>query len=253
MPISVVINTYNAETHLARVLESVKNFDEILICDMESTDSTLKIASQYGCRIITFPKGDITIVEPARQFAIDAATYPWILVVDSDELVTPSLRDFLYKTIDRNNAPAGIAIPRKNYFMGRFMHCHYPDYLLRFFRKEGTVWPAIIHISPIVKGKIERIPSNEEDKAFIHLANDSIYSIIKKTNDYTDNELNKKKATLGVGSLLWRPLFRFFKAYIIKGGFRDGAPGFIRSVNEGIYQFILVSKIIEKRINSKRQ
>lgn len=75
----------------------------------------------------------------------------------------------------------------------------------------------------------------------------------KKTNDYTDNELNKKKATLGVGSLLWRPLFRFFKAYIIKGGFRDGAPGFIRSVNEGIYQFILVSKIIEKRINSKRQ
>lgn len=253
MPISVVINTYNAETHLARVLESVKNFDEILICDMESTDSTLKIASQYGCRIITFPKGDITIVEPARQFAIDAATHPWVLVVDADELVTPSLRDFLYKTTDRDDAPAGIAIPRKNYFMGRFMHCHYPDYILRFFRKEGTVWPPIIHISPIVKGKIERIPSNEEDKAFIHLANDSIYSITKKTNDYTDNELNKKKATLGVGSLLWRPLFRFFKAYIIKGGFRDGAPGFIRSVNEGIYQFILVSKIIEKRINSKRQ
>ena len=45
--ISVVINTYNAEKDLARVLESVKGFDEIVICDMESTDSTLNIAKKY--------------------------------------------------------------------------------------------------------------------------------------------------------------------------------------------------------------
>ncbi len=38
--ISVVINTYNAEKHLQQVLDSVKGFDEVLICDMQSTDST---------------------------------------------------------------------------------------------------------------------------------------------------------------------------------------------------------------------
>ena len=32
--ISVVINTYNAEEHLKVVLEAVKDFDEIVICDM---------------------------------------------------------------------------------------------------------------------------------------------------------------------------------------------------------------------------
>ena len=42
--ISVVVNTYNAEQHLKGVLESVKDFDEIVICDMESTDHTLDIA-----------------------------------------------------------------------------------------------------------------------------------------------------------------------------------------------------------------
>ena len=31
--ISVVINTYNAEQHLDKVLTAVKDFDEILICD----------------------------------------------------------------------------------------------------------------------------------------------------------------------------------------------------------------------------
>ena len=71
--ISVVINTYNAEKFLLQVLESVKDFDEIVVCDMESTDHTLDIARQYGCRIVTFPKGDCNIVEPACQFALDAA------------------------------------------------------------------------------------------------------------------------------------------------------------------------------------
>ena len=80
--ISVVINTYNAEKFLLQVLESVKDFDEIVVCDMESTDHTPDIARQYGCRIVTFPKGDCNIVEPARQFALDAARGPWILVVD---------------------------------------------------------------------------------------------------------------------------------------------------------------------------
>lgn len=54
--ISVVVNTYNAEQHLKKVLESVKDFDEIVICDMESTDHTLDIAKEYGCKIVCFPK-----------------------------------------------------------------------------------------------------------------------------------------------------------------------------------------------------
>ena len=58
MPISVVINTYNAERHLAEVLETVKGFDEVLVCDMESTDQTIEIAKRYGCRIVIFEKKD---------------------------------------------------------------------------------------------------------------------------------------------------------------------------------------------------
>lgn len=72
--ISIVINTYNAEQYLARVLETVKDFDEIVVCDMESTDKTLKIAEQYGCKIVVFPKRNYNICEPARNFAIQSAS-----------------------------------------------------------------------------------------------------------------------------------------------------------------------------------
>ncbi|MBR6494849.1 MAG: glycosyltransferase, partial [Prevotella sp.] len=85
--ISVVINTYNARQHLCEVLEAVKNFDEVVVCDMESTDDTVEIARQYGCRVVTFPKEGHTIVEPAREFAIHEAENEWVLVVDADEVV----------------------------------------------------------------------------------------------------------------------------------------------------------------------
>lgn len=246
MKISVIINTYNAEKHLEQVLEAVKDFDEIIVCDMESTDSTIEIAQKYQTRIITFPKGEYNIVEPARDFSIQHASCPWILVVDADEIVTPDLKDYLYSKIKEPNCPSGMFIPRKNYFMGRFMHCHYPDHILRFFKKEGTVWPPIIHVSPIVQGTLYHIPPRKQELAFIHLANDSVSDIVRKTNQYTLNEIQKKKnKKYSILAFLYRPFFRFFKAYILKGGIRDGKAGFIKSCLEGYYQFIMLAKIIE--------
>jgi len=244
--ISVVINTYNAEKHLAKVLDSVKSFDEVVICDMESTDSTLDIARQYGCKIVTFIKGDCNIVEPARNFAIQSASNPWVLVVDADEVVTPELRSYLYETIKHSNCPDGIFIPRRNYFMGHFMHALYPDYILRFFRKDVTDWPPIIHVQPTVNGVVIYAPKNK-GLAFEHLANDSISDRLRKTDIYTQNEMIKKAHKhYGAWAFISRPTHRFVKNYFIKGGFRDGIPGFVYACLESLYQVVMMGKIVEK-------
>ena len=246
--ITVVINTYNASVHLREVIESVKCFDEILVCDMESTDDTLSIARAYGCRIVTFPRRDYNIVEPARDFAIRQAACPWVLVVDADEVVPSALAGYLYAMIARSDCPAGLYIPRKNYFMGRFMHCHYPDPILRFFRKEGTVWPPVIHSVPRVQGVVQKIPGRHKELAFVHLANDTVSDILRKTDQYTRNELAKKKdKRYGKAAFVYRPFFRFFKGYVLKGGWRDGLPGFIRAALDGYYQFVMLSKLYEAR------
>lgn len=245
--ISVVINTYNAEKHLRRVLESVKDFDEIVICDMESTDSTLSIAKEYGCKIVTFEKGDCVSAEPARTFAIQSATNPWVLVVDADELVTPELHDYLYERIKETDCPQGLYIPRKNFFMGRFMVSSYPDYILRFFVREGTVWPPYVHTMPTVKGRTEKIHAKRKDLAFVHLANDTIKDRLAKTNLYTDNEVEKKNGKYGVAALFYRPAFRFFKSYVLKRGFMSGIEGFINSSLDALYHFVIVAKILENK------
>ena len=251
--ISVVINTYNAETFLQEVIDAVKDFDEVLICDMESTDRTLDIARQNGCRIVTFPKANHKSAEPARTFAIQSASSDWVLVVDADEIVTPELRDALYRKIQEPDAPQGLYIPRLNQFMGKTLTCAYPDYQLRFFIKEGTEWPPYVHTFPKVNGRLEYLPKNQRELAFIHLANDSVHNIMEKDNRYSDNDVDKKAGKqYGAGALLWRPFWRFFKCYVMEGGWRDGIQGLIYAGLKGVYQFELVAKIIERR-QSKQQ
>lgn len=245
--ISVVINTYNAEQHLSKVLEAVKDFDEIVVCDMESTDNTVKIAKDFGCRIVIFPKANHTCCEPARQFAIQSASYQWVLVVDADEIVTPELRSSLYREISRPGCPSGFFIPRKNMFMNMFVRDFHYDYQLRFIPRDATEWPPIIHSIPKVQGRVEKLKVGN-GAYLLHLMDETMHEYIEKMNLYTDNETEKKKQkNYGVWALIWRPLWRFFKKYFMDGSFRMGTRGFIRALMAAFYQFVLVAKIIEKR------
>lgn len=252
--ISVVINTYNAERHLREVLDSVKCFDEIVVCDMESTDHTVEIAKKYSCKIVSFPKKDYTIVEPARMFAIQHASFPWVLVVDADEVVTPELHDCLYRLIQTSDCPQGLFIPRQNRFMNIPMKGHLGDFQLRFFVREGMEWPAYIHSVPKIKGRVERLDKQRFPGAMLlHLDESYVNERLEKINRYSEYEVERRaKKNYGVMALFYRPAWRFFKSYILDRNFLNGTPGFIESVLIGYYQFVVVSKIIERRIK-KRQ
>ena len=242
--ISVIINTYNAEQHLRKVLDSVKDFDEVVVCDMESTDHTLEMAKEYGCKMVTVPKENHTCCEPARTFAIQSASNKWAFVVDADEIVTPELREELYQIIQQPNCAAGYYIPRQNMFMSMFVRDFHYDYQLRFLVREGTEWPPYIHSLPKVPGRVEKLKARKEAR-LLHLMDETMHEYITKMNIYTDNETDKKQ--YGTLALFWRPLWRFFKSYVMDGSFRMGTRGLIRSLMAAQYQFILVSKIIEKR------
>ena len=247
--ISAVVNTYNAEEHLDEVLNALSNFDEVLVCDMESTDTTVDIARKHGCKVVTFPKADHKSAEPARTFAIQSAASKWVLVVDADEIVTPALHQYLYQRIAEPDCPAGLYIPRLNQFMGKTLRCAYPDYQLRFFIREGTEWPPYVHTFPKVNGPLDYVPQQRRDLAFVHLANDSVHTIMEKNNRYSDNEVDKKAhKRYGAWALIYRPFWRFFKCYVMEGGWRDGVQGLIYAGLKGIYQFLAVAKHIERRL-----
>lgn len=97
MKISAVLIVKNEEALLARCLESVKEADEIIVCDTGSSDRTMEIAKQFTDKIYTdfiwcddFAK--------ARNHAKSKATGDYILSIDADEF----LHDFskVRKTIE---------------------------------------------------------------------------------------------------------------------------------------------------------
>ena len=119
---------------------------------------------------------------------------------------------------------------------------------LRFFKREGVEWPPHVHTFPTVQGRTEKIPASEKNVRFVHLADETIADLLRKTNAYTDNEIEKRASkNYGLGALLGRPAWRFFRNYILKLGFRDGLPGLVRAGMDAFYPFVLVAKMIEKR------
>jgi len=89
--VSVVMIVKNEEAVLGRCLESVKEADEIIICDTGSTDGTLEIARQYTDKVFT----DYVWTDHfanARNHAKSKATGDWILSIDADEILTCPFR-----------------------------------------------------------------------------------------------------------------------------------------------------------------
>ncbi len=96
MQFSIVIITYNCVEQLERTLNSIKKLsDDVLIVDSYSTDSTLDISKKYNTRFI---QHKFEGYGQQKNFAIDNAKYDWILIIDSDEVISPNLFK-LFKTI----------------------------------------------------------------------------------------------------------------------------------------------------------
>ena len=90
-PITAFLQTHNDARHLGRALESLRPCDEILIVDHGSTDSTLRIASEYGATIRTFPPNS-SIAEHVPQ-----ARHEWIFCLLPIETMTESLEASLFE------------------------------------------------------------------------------------------------------------------------------------------------------------
>lgn len=248
--ISVVLNTYNAEEHLREVLDSVKDFDEIVVCDMESTDRTREIAAGYGAKIVIFPKGNHKICEPARDTAIHAASNDWVLVVDADEKVPPALREYLYAKVNTGFEGA-MAVPRLNQFMSRPAHGS-PDYQLRFFRQSRATWPPVIHARPSTDGPVVNIPARGHRLSLIHLDNPTLRSRYDKLNRYSDYEVpRRERRRFGSMMLLLKPFWAFVSVWLLRGAWRDGRRGILNAYTAMMYKVMLMAKVTEKQLDDE--
>lgn len=250
MGISVVINTCNSAGKIGKVIDAVKDFDEVLICDMGSTDNTTAIAKEKGCRVISFLAPGAISADPARNFAISAAKRTWVLIVDPEEIITPQLRDYLYEFIQQPENIKALYIPRRNFILHKFKKSSYPDYQLRFFEKDAVYWPSDPFSTPKINGNTFRIPAAQHEKAIIHLPC-TFAEGLQKANRRTSGDVkrfvdNNKKVTLF--RIVFEPLWCFIQTYFFKGSCRYGIAGYISARHDCTYRYFRLVKLYEQSV-----
>ena len=223
--ISAVIITYNEERNIERCLNSLEGIaDEVVVVDSYSTDRTDAICREKGARILqhTF-SGHIE----QKNYALQQATHPWVLALDADEALSDSLRTSIL-AVKQNWQFDGYSMNRRTNYCGQWIHHSgwYPDRKLRLFDKRLAGWGG----------------TNPHDKVEMHLGctishlegdllHYSYYSVeehYQRAQKYAELAARAMLEKGRRGSwlqVIFSPLAKFVRNYILHLGFLDGRAG----------------------------
>lgn len=247
--ISAVIITLNEEKNIGRCLDSLKRIaDEVVVVDSLSTDKTKEICAQYGVRFIE--QRFLGYIEQ-KNFAMSLATHDIILSLDADEALDEKLSNEILR-VKKDFKHSGYKFNRLTNYNGFWVRHSgwYPDTKLRLVRKKIARWEGTNpHDALVVDGSIDHLSGD-----LLHYSYDSISAHILQTNKFSTIEAKSlfdkgKRAT--IAKLVTRPLFQFFKDYILKRGFLDGHYGFIICFINSLYVLLKYGKMLDLQAKNK--
>ena len=252
MSLSVILITKNEEANLKECLESVSFANEIIVVDSQSSDKTQEIAKSFGAKLeITT---DWPGFGPQKNRALNLATQDWVLSIDADERVTPELKKEILAVISSKESANCYAIPRSSWYCGRFMKHSgwYPDYVDRLF-KRGTAKFSdhLVHERLLPSGSVGQLQNH-----FLHYSFKDFSQVLKKIDAYSTASAEQaylKGKRSSVGKAVGHGLWAFFRTYVLRLGFLDGAQGLALAISnaEGTYYRYIKIWLLEQSGKSK--
>ncbi len=195
--------------------------------DSYSTDSTVEIAQKMGARVLQRPFEGF---RSQKQFAVEQAAHDWVLCLDADERVGDELRTAIEAERARGfDGAGGYRFARLSDYFGKFLrHGNaYPDRVLRLFDRRRGGWRGKreVHEAASVDGTVRTLRGD-----LIHYPYRSLEQQLLKTQRYAQmmaehDFARGKRATLA--KLVLAPAWRFWRGYVLRGGFLDGWHGLV--------------------------
>lgn len=272
MALSVIILTFNAEDTIGATLASAALVsDDLHVVDSGSTDRTLAICAAAGAQIVQHPFENYGA---QRNWAIATLPlkHPWQLHLDADERLTPELAAAINDLSARGfpGADVGYYIPRLVHFLGAPIRHGgmYPIWHMRLFKSGAGRCEARRYDQHfLVDGPSGRIPHPMIDD--IRMSLNEWTARHNRWAESEADELEREGPGEGVIQGKWdgspverkralrggfnraprflRALLLFLYRYILRGGFRDGAPGLIFFVLQTFwFRFLVDAKLWER-------
>ncbi len=239
--LAVIILTKNEEANIERAMESAAFADEIVIIDSGSTDRTQELAEKHGAKFISKPMDEEGFAGQ-RNFALMQTNADWVFYLDADERIASDTVTELSKIV-KGDEHAAYMVKRMNIVFGQLMKygAHRPDWCLRLFPRNEVKWTGVVHEQADTELPIKKL----EHKIYHHTYDDW-NKYFTKLSQYTDmmakkmHENGKKSSMIDISV---RPIYAFFRAYILQRGMLDGELGLIFSLLHGYYTFIKYLKL----------
>jgi glycosyltransferase involved in cell wall biosynthesis len=192
--------------------------------------------------IIVLDQENITDFGAERNAQLAKVKTPWVLFVDSDEKITPELKEEILAVIKADNFDA-FYLRRLDTFLGRQLRYGETGHaqFVRLARADFGRWERPVHEQWVGKGKIGTLHN-----PLLHTPHTSIATFLDKINRYSTLEAEYRYQQ-GIKSSLFKiaiyPFGKFKWNYLAKLGFLDGVPGAIMAIMMSFHSYLTWTKL----------
>jgi len=156
VPITVIITTKNEEKMIGACIKRLQDFDEIIVVDSNSADSTQKIAHAHGASVFNF----IWNGEYPKKRGWCLKHLPlkndWVFFVDADELMTQGLIDEIFdRWFKERDKYSGFFIKGQYVLNGKLMQHGLINNKLCLFHRDHLKFPVVNDLDCPGMGEIE--------------------------------------------------------------------------------------------------
>jgi len=253
--LSCYLLTFNSSKYLEQIISPIRDvIDDLLVVDSGSTDRTEEIVANLGGRFIYRALDNFV---NQRQFAIDQCNHRWVLYLDSDEVpdgeLARALAELKAAGFTFNGRPyEAFRIKRRWFVLGKEVRVYYPisspDYPVRLFNREVV---GFAHEKKNVHETIGGFESAARlDGSVRHYSIESVDELKNKMELYTSLaavDLKNKGRRGNWPAVIGHSIAAWFKWYIAKSGWKDGAAGFILGKYAFNYTFLKYYKLMRSR------
>ncbi len=258
IPISVIVLTKNEALVIGRTVERLACFDQVIVVDSCSLDSTSAIAAEAGAEVVNFEWNGQYPKKKQWALQLSHIRNSWVLFVDADEYPSAALLEELSDRVPEleRHLHASYDIELEYYFAGNLLkhghrvmkralvdkrRCQFPviDDL-----GVAMMWEVEGHYQPVSRGSVGRLHGH-----LIHDDVDPLFDYFSRHNRYSDWEaylrLNpgtrhavqdgRTRQGRVFDAIPFKPLAFFVYSYALRGGFLDGRPGFDYAIALSFY------------------
>ncbi len=222
--ISAIVTSFNEAANITRCLDGLEGFGEIILVDSFSADDTLELARKYP---VTIYQRAYESAARQKNWALDRARYPWVLILDADEALTEPLKREIAE-LDETSSADGFWIRRQSDYLGHTIkHCGWQrDKVLRLFRQDlGRYEEKAVHEEVTLNGRTAMMRDKLQ-----HFPYPNVEAHFRKIREYSSRgaiDYVANGGRLAPVNMLLHPPFRFLRMYLLQLGILDGPKGFV--------------------------